>query len=124
MSEDTRSYGLMAILKDPVTNADKREELSEKRYDDGLLTQLNYEGTLVYIDLNMNSDRRDIYGLRFGFMNVPYDKFYQEVQALGLDIWWWSIRPYDCIWYNGVDSDMAMITLAEFLKQTNQEIPS
>ncbi len=29
-------------------------------------------------------------------------------------------RPYRCLWYNGSDSDMTMMTRKKFLKKTNQ----
>jgi hypothetical protein len=118
MSSNVRSYGLMAIL-DPAI--ERTEEFSEKLYDENSLIQVNYEGTLVYFDENISSDfRDDIYGLWFGLPESNMEVFTNELNRFGLKINSNTVRPFHCVWYNGSDSDMDMLSLEEFKKQTGQ----
>lgn len=119
MSEDTRSYGLMAIL---VHQIDDTEEFGEMLREQNSLLQVNYEGTLVYFDETMDvlDDRRDIYGLWFGNPKTNLEKFTSQLKQFNLEIDSNSIEPFHCIWYNGSDSDMDMLTLAEFRKKTGR----
>ena len=113
MSEDVMSSGLFAILSKPITNESDREELSEHLYDTRSGLHINYEGTLVYSDA-----RGSPYGISFGMASHPSSDFVCDCATQGLDIDDSSIRPYSCLWYNGVDSDMDMMTLEEYKKMT------
>ena len=111
MSENVASSGFFAILKTPF-NEDAREEKEEILYDNDTELSLNYEGTLVFSDV-----RGEEYGLHIGSANTG-DKqaFIDKCKENGLEIDEESIRPYNCIWYNGSDSDMSDLTLEKYQK--------
>lgn len=113
MSENVYSTGFFAILSLPMNDEDS-EILNEKLYDNGSNLRINYEGTLVY-----SNHTGCMYGL-----NIEGDKnnnnkkdFIKECAVLNLNIDKKSIKSYNCIWYNGVDSDMAMLELEEYRKK-------
>ena len=119
MSATVRSYGFVALLDDPLTE-EECEELSEQLYDNKSCLNINYEGTLVYIDFNQHqpySVREDIYGLTIGSTTVEGErKFLDALNANGLFITVGTLQPYDEIWYNGSDSHISMLTAETYLK--------
>lgn len=119
MSATVRSYGFVALLDDPLTD-EEQEELSEELYDNKSCLNINYEGTLVYIDFNQHqpySVREDIYGLTLGDTTTEgKSKFLDALKANGLCITAGTVQPYDEIWYNGGDSGISMLTAEKYLQ--------
>lgn len=111
MSCDVMSRGIIMPLISPVKD---REELTEKLYEEGSCLQINYEGTLVYSD--EGGQREDAYGLHIGVPN-PSGAMMAELRKYGLKAVTTQARPYHCLWYNGADSDMNMLTKEEFLRK-------
>ncbi len=106
MSEIVLSEGFMVPLAEPVKDY---EEYSEWLYENSPL-RLNYEGTLIY-----SGNQSDPYGMFFMDAEYSTDEFFAEIDKLGLDYLPSEVRRYICIWYNGVDSNMDMLTLKEFM---------
>jgi hypothetical protein len=116
MSENVRSYGFMAVLEVPVDHAD----FHDKAWYDKSPLCVNYEGTLVYIDFNRmksHHERENIYGLFIGDERLDASLFVSECRKYGLSVDQSSRRQYNCIWYNGSDSDMSLLTKKEFLSK-------
>ena len=115
MSTTVRSYGFMAVLKQPVDPGEVFDRLWTAKSPLGV----NNDGTLVYIDFNETkpySEREEIYGLFLGSKDMDISEFYAECGKHGLFVDPKTTKPYNCIWYNGADSDMAMLTKEEFSK--------
>lgn len=115
MSENVRTTGFFAILKNPVSQDKEKEELSDKLYDSSNL-RINYEGTMVY---SIETEDDCCYGLFISKDKTDISKkdisnFISECESNDLVISHKNISNYTCIWYNGVDSDMAMLTLEEY----------
>ena len=117
MSSDVMSRGLMAPILNPV-DQDERDDLTERMWEDGSPLHISYDGTLAWIEISES----DGYGLSFGVENecspeelglagIVYDLHIALDQA----------RPFSCLWYDGADSDMSMLSVKEFLKRTDQE---
>lgn len=119
MSATVRSYGFVALLDDPLTD-EEREELSEELYANKSCLNINYEGTLVYIDFNQHehySVRKNIYGLTLGNTTAEgEDQFLKALGDNGIAVTAGTIQPYDEIYYNGGDSDIDLITTDDYLK--------
>jgi hypothetical protein len=117
VSENVRSYGFIAVMKEPIEDI---SEISDKLWQEKSPVQVNYEGTLAYIDFNLKksySERSDFYGLFIGNEQMDPAELTIEAAKHGLDIDESTIKPYTCIWYNGTDSDMATLEKEEFLKK-------
>jgi hypothetical protein len=115
MSENVMSVGIMAPLNRKLTD-EERDEWNEILYDQGSGVSLNYEGTIAYTD-----EGGDVYGISFGEM-VDFDQFqFDDLKQFGLFIIEEQARPYSCYWYNGVDSNMDMLELEDFLTRTKQK---
>lgn len=116
MSCDVMSRGLMAPLLTPVSREDY-DDLMEQLWDDGSPLRINYEGTLAWIEVTSE----DGYGLSFGVDNECSP---EELGLAGLvydlRIALDQARPFSCLWYNGSDSDMSMLSVEDFLKRTEQ----
>ncbi len=122
MSEDIRSYGYMAALAQSISE-DQLEDLQEKWCEDKVQFRINYEGTLVYQDMSIGkslSEREHIYGLTLGKDTIlgSTEDFIAQTVALGLAVIADTVQPYNCIWYNGSDSDMSLLSLEEFQTRT------
>ncbi len=112
MSTNVLSYGYMAPLVTPIKDRAEREELSERLYEESRI-RLNYEGTLVYIDVG---DREEFFGGLF-FTNPDHlTLFHQELAEVKLEITH-EVKPYFAVWYNGTDSYMDDMKLEDFLKE-------
>lgn len=110
MSENVTSVGVMVPLITPITDELELEELGEKWYDEGSGVQINYQGTLLY-----TSETGDEYGIHFGAPGAV-----DQPDEWPLPVHRGMARPYRCNWYNGTDSDMSMLTLEQFIKETGQ----
>lgn len=121
MSEDVLSKGFMVVLATPVMNysSEEREALQEK-LDRICSLEVNDEGTLVY----SREDSEDAYGIHFADDRDTTKKsittFAAACTEMGLEIQIDTLRAYNCVWYNGSDSDMALMTKEEFLAATGQ----
>lgn len=118
MSDNVRSHGFIAVLKEPFENI---EEISDKLWRENSELQVNCEGTLAYIDFNLRlpyAMRHDIYGLHIGAVRqadtIPFEA---ECQKYGMAVDMQTVKPYNCVWYNGCDSPMSELTKEEFLKR-------
>jgi hypothetical protein len=117
MSDNVGSRGIMVPLTKKMSN-EEREEITEALWDSGnSLVQINYEGTIAYTD-----HRSDGYGINFGVTADTDDLGYIRtiMDHYGFGIVEELSRSYFCYWYNGVDSDMDMLELEEFLVLTKQ----
>jgi hypothetical protein len=117
MSETVRQYGFVAVLLKPLSE-EQREEISETLWDEKSDLGINYEGTLLYSDLNSHKsyrEREDIYGLFLGNKDFDETPFVEEAIRRGLDIDGNTITSYNCIYYNGSDSPLDELTKDEFL---------
>lgn len=116
MSSTVRSYGFIAVLVSPLSE-EQREVLSDQLYLAKSNLNVNYEGTLIYCDYNFNKSyakRENVYGLFIGNNGLTEAEFIQEANGLlGIDVD--TVQPYNCIWYNGSDSDINLLTKSEFL---------
>lgn len=117
MSENVMSTGVMVPISRKLTRAE-RQEWGELLWEQGSNVRFNYEGTLVY-----TQERGDEYGIHFGDaqnFGPFWTQDFQILEQFGLSIQPTKARSYLCYWYNGVDSDMDMMTLENFLKRTKQ----
>ena len=114
MSRDVSSAGLMAPLSRKLTDEEIYNWI-ELLYDQGSSIRINYEGTLAYSDEG-GSD----YGINFGLINIYSNEAFNDLAQFDITVDLDKARPYTCRWYNGVDSDMDMMTFNEFLKMTGQ----
>jgi hypothetical protein len=117
VSDNVRSYGFIAVLKKPIADI---SEISDKLWREKSPIQLNYEGTLVYIDFNLRksyAERTDFYGLFIGSEEMDPGELTIEAAKHGLDIDESTIKPYTCVWYDGVDSPLGTLEKEEFLKK-------
>jgi hypothetical protein len=114
MSEDVMSVGVMVPLNRKLTE-EEREEWNELLYDQGSEVSLSY-----YCDMAYTAERGEAYGISFGEMPVSDTSAFEDLKQFGIWIEEDKARPYRCLWYNGSDSDMDMMTREEFLKMTGQ----
>lgn len=121
MSTTVIQQGHVAVLLNPITDKDAREELSEKLYDDKTILEINYEGTLLFSDVNRakSYSEREFCGDLFVVGKLDEagrNEFLEQATIAGLHIDVSTIQPYTCIYYNGCDSPRDMMTKAEFLE--------
>lgn len=107
MSDNVQSRGYFGKLKTPVGGSRTKEweTLQEllKAHD----LYLNYEGTLIYSDIQSPSyDCGLIFAEPFGA-----SKFRNKCEVLGHPAD--PVKHYTCVWYNGADSPMSTATLEE-----------
>lgn len=125
MSTIVQSQGFIAILVNPVPQ-DQRSDVHEKLYDetDGFI-QISEDGMLVFSDdfAKKKYSEREFNGDLFivGKLDASSDMagFVEAALKAGLPVNPASIEPYTCVWYNGSDSPMSLLTLEEF--QNKQE---
>lgn len=114
MSSDVMSVGLMAPVMNPPKDVD---ELTEQMWQDNSPLELSYDGTLAWISTRGDSG----YGLNFGVeTEVGPEELGLAGLIYGLNIAVDQARPFMCLWYNGSDSDMHLLTVEQFLIRTNQ----
>lgn len=125
MSTTVRQYGLIAVLQKPLS-PEAREVIEERLYADKMHISTNYEGTLVFFDANKQKPyhvRENIYGL---FLRAPANAelrqvMYDELLKQNILIHGDTMQPYNCIYYNGSDSPLALLTKEKFLTETGQK---
>jgi hypothetical protein len=111
MSEDVMSVGVMVPLNRKITE-EEREEWNELLYDQGSEVRLSY-----YCDMAYTAEREEAYGISFGVMPVNNISAFDDLKQFGIWVEEEKARPYRCLWYNGADSDMDMMTREKFLKK-------
>lgn len=115
MSNNVASAGLMVPLSRKITR-EEREDWQELLWEQDSYVQFNYEGTLAYTDEGGSE-----YGISFGTTNTYSNQPFNDLLQFDITVDLNKARPYTCYWYNGADSDMDMLTLDKFLKDTRQE---
>jgi hypothetical protein len=106
----------MAPLRNPVPR-ELREELSEKMYDDDSGLELSYDGSLVWLGIDLDED----YGISFCHTSdFTLDELIFAAADYNLIVLSEQARSFSCLWYNGADSNMSTMTVEEFLQKTRQ----
>lgn len=111
MSSESLKFGYVGQLARPITDKNQREAISGELYEKGW--GINYEGTLVYQDLNHSDD--NIYKL----VMVPAfgaTAFADNVQDLGHDMHVTKIKFYSCVHNDGSDFELDELTVSEFME--------
>jgi hypothetical protein len=120
MSSTVRQYGFVAVLLKPL-NEEEREETNENLWSEKSDLSVSYDGTLLYVDYNSNKpmrEREDIHGLHLGSLAPEGLKEFVELAAAsGFDLDLTTIQPYNCIYYNGGDSPLDMLTKEKLLSR-------
>jgi hypothetical protein len=111
MSEDVMSVGVMVPLSRKLTE-EEREEWNELLYDQGSEVRLSY-----YCDMAYTDEGGEAYGISFGLLPVNNISAFDDLKQFGIWVEEEKARPYRCLWYNGSDSDMDMMTREKFLKK-------
>lgn len=121
MSTTVRGFGFMAVLANPVTDKSELEELCEKLYDSSTNLDINYEGTIVCMDVmryKKFSEREEIYHLSIGNQETGDPRVFLNLcKEHNLSILPSTILPWSGIWYTGSDSPQNEVTLEQFKKQ-------
>ena len=125
MSSTVRSYGYIAAMVFSV-GEDKIEELHESLYDANNGLEINYDGTLLFVDLNQTkpmSEREDIYGLSIGDSTIELtpEQFVNMAKDANLPVFESTVQPYNCIWYNGSDNPVSLLSKEEFLTNRKEK---
>jgi len=124
MSSTVKSRGFIAILKTPI-DQDQRDEWFDKLYDDRSDLELTYDGKLVFSDVYRHDkmrDREDIYELQIGTKEMDVREFATACEKYGLEIFHDTIQPYYCVWYNGTDSPVSLLTPESLDSEADQLI--
>lgn len=107
MSETVRVQGYIAKLVKPFSDDERDAFMEENDWTPGL----NYEGTLFYVGDQLD----DIYDLTIGnYIPDNFDRIVKAAEKFGVEIDENSIRPFDCIYYNGGDCPIDMLTVEEY----------
>ena len=114
MIEDVMSVGVMVPLNRKITE-EEREEWNELLYEQGSEVGLSY-----YCDMAYTDEGGEAYGISFGLLPVNNISAFDDLKQFGIWVEEEKARPYRCLWYNGADSDMDMMTREQFLNITKQ----
>ena len=114
MSKDVMSVGVMVPLNRKLTE-EEREEWNELLYDQGSEVGLSY-----YCDMAYTAVHGEAYSISFGLLPVNNISAFDDLKQFGIWVEEEKARPYRCLWYNGADSDMDMMTREQFLNITGQ----
>jgi len=115
MSSNVMSVGVMAPLSRTITK-EERDEWQEILWEQNSSVNLSY-----YRDMAYTEELGAEYGISFGEMHPVTLVDFKDLKQFGIYIEEDKARSYRCLWYNGSDSDMAMMTRKEFLEMTKQE---
>ena len=114
MSSNVMSVGVMAPLSRTITK-EERDEWSEILWEQGSIVQFSY-----YCDMVYTEESGDEYGITFGEMPIVNIAHFEVLKQFGIWTEEGRARAYRCLWYNGSDSDMDMMTREKFLQMTKQ----
>lgn len=121
MSCTRLSYGYVTILENILSEEEVFELRGTLWEESNFNININYDGTLVYIDLNKrSSDPDDIYILTFS-KDSNKNKFINECKKYNLKIDDSKILEYHCVWYDGADFYLDEYTKEEFIKCLENE---
>jgi hypothetical protein len=128
MSSTVKQYGFVALLKNKIDD-EEREAGNENQYELKTGIRVVYSGELVFIDFNYEKplrDRENFYGLSLGPTKAKQGESQADFEALMhkymYDIDKGSITPYICIYYNGGDSPLDMLTKEKFLAGDTEDL--
>lgn len=112
MSDNQITLGYMAELTQPVGDSSTEAwEAMQERLQATTNLQLNYDGTIVFSkivqDVAYNFDLKLL-------QQGAGTEFIKDCATAVLSIDAGGMRPFFSHWYNGADSPMSTITLAEF----------
>jgi hypothetical protein len=110
----------MAPIISPSLDQEALDIIGELIYEENGRLQINYEGTLAYI----SDDAPDTYGLTLGSSSSLFspDELGVAGLAFGIQIALDQCLPFSCLWYNGGDSPLDMLTLKEFEEKLNANL--
>jgi hypothetical protein len=117
MSDNQITFGLIGELTEPI--AEESIDFATERFDEiGL--GLNYEGTFVY-----QCDKHGPINENFTIhilsdLELERQRFFAKIWNLGFHITIDNIHPFVDLWYDGVDSNHADLTVEKFRKMTGQ----
>ncbi|MFP3645183.1 hypothetical protein [Paraburkholderia sp. SIMBA_054] len=121
MSSTVKQCGFIAVLKNKV-DEEEREAGNENQWELKTGVRVGYSGELVYVDFNYEKplrERENFYGLSLGPTRAQRGESQADFEALmckyAYDIEKGSITPYTCIYYNGGDSPLDMLTKDKLL---------
>ena len=116
MSDNVGAVGFMVPLCKKLSK-EQLEDLQEELWERESNVHFNYEGTLAYTE-----ERTSGYGITFGGTKYTQEigDSFEVLAEFGIEISAEQARSYSCYYYNGVDSDMDMMTLEQFLEDTGQ----
>lgn len=125
MSSTMRQYGFVAVLLKPL-NEEEREEANENLWNEKSDLSVTYDGTLLYVDYNSQKsldERENIYGLHLGSPAPEgLKEFIELAAASGFNLDLTTIQPYNCIYYNGGDSPLDMLTKEKLLARDTEDL--
>lgn len=108
MSTNVLSYGAMALLLKPVSKSEIKELREQLHNKEDIY--INYEGTIIYIDMYGESINPDIV-----FMTANINSHLIEMASkYEFEIDTSDIVKYVCSWYIGADPPMDTLTAIEF----------
>lgn len=119
MSTTVISQGFIGVLLRPIPH-EEREDLAKTLRDGDSILNVNDEGALLFSDVNQNksSSQREFQGDLFivgQHSENGREDFIEAALTAGLDIDPETVQPYTCVWYNGSDSPVDMLTKDDFL---------
>ena len=112
MSSIARSYGFIAVLKTPLSE-EEREAIRERFWEDKSNLGTTYDGQCVYYDFNTYGDENSIYFTQIGSLDSDFSKFENELNRYQLLIKPNTIKPFNCIYYNGCDFPIDTLTVEQ-----------
>lgn len=116
MSRIDRSYGFIAVLETPFSE-EERENIEERFWEDKSNLHITYDGRCVYYDFNKNEDENSIYFTQIGSSDLDLSKFENELKRFQLLIKPNTTKPFNCIYYNGSDNPISMLTLEQVVNE-------
>ena len=118
MSSIDRSYGFIAVLETPFSK-EEREAIKECFWKDKSNLNITYDGQCVYYDFNKNGDEDSIYFTQIGSSDSNLYKFENELNHYQLLVKPNTTKPFNCIYYNGCDNPIDMVTKEKVLNEYN-----
>lgn len=110
MSKNVLTYGWIGELSFPVSDfnfEDSEEKLNESGFG------MNHEGTLIY-SRSSELDIVEDFGLTLLEKDGGKHAFLKHTAIAGYPVRGSTVRQFIDLWYNGTDSNHAIITLAQF----------
>lgn len=106
MSDNVVSYGFLAMVEQPITQALERENMGEHLYFEHDL-HLSYSGTIIYTEMTRNDDPNVSCMMLSHGNDADRNAFLEKCKAAGIIVDPSTVRAYKSRWYNGADSYIA-----------------